>query len=267
MEQISNDEWFEANLNPDQYRTKLGIHIPDLPPDEVQVRFTGRQGRENLQHAFDFYNFVLAHMPDLTMNKYDVLDFGGGWGRVLRFFLREFQPERLTMVDCLTDAVECARSLNSPFTIIHSNVNPPLPLTEDSVGLCYAFSVFSHLAEQQSCDWLRHFANLLVPGGKLFLTTRGKSQIAYLELLVQTDSPNPLLNVLPGPEVIRDHYEKGVFQFYPAAGGGELTQDFYGETWIPREWFEERYISLGFSACDFYEEFQTIDQCVFVLTK
>ena len=73
--------------------------------------------------------------------------------------------------------------------------------------------------------------------------------------------------MLPSPEIIREEYEKGVFQFYSAAGGGELTEDFYGETWIPREWLEERYISLGFSACDFYTEFKTIDQCVFVLTK
>jgi len=267
MEQISDDEWFEANLNPHEYRAKLNIQIPDLPPDEVQVRFTGRQGAENLQHAFDFYKFVIAHLPDLAMDKYDILDFGGGWGRVLRFFLREFQAERLIMVDCLTEAVECARSLNSPFNIIHSHVNPPLQLTEGSIGLCYAFSVFSHLAEQQCCNWLRHFANLIIPRGKLFLTTRGKSQIDYLEVLDQTDSPNPLLKLLPRPEIIRDLYEKGAFQFYPAAGGGELTQDFYGETWIPREWMEERYISLGFSACDFYTEFQTVDQCVFVLTK
>ena len=267
MEQISNDEWFEANLSPHEYRAKLGVPIPDLPLDEVQVRFTGRQGRENLQHAFDFYKFVLDQLPDLVVNKYDVLDFGGGWGRVLRFFLREFQPERLIMVDCLTEAVKCARDLNSPFNIIHSQVNPPLPLTKGSIGLCYAFSVFSHLAERQCCDWLRHFADLLVPGGKLIITTRGSSQIDYTEHLERTNTPFFLAPFLPKAEVIRREYEQGVFQFYPVDGGGELTVDFYGETWIPKQWLESRYVSFGFSACDFYTEFQTVDQCVFVLTK
>jgi len=267
MEQISNDEWFEANIHPDLYRQKLGIQIPGLPPDEVQLGFTGRQGRANLQLAFDFYKFVLARLPDLAIDKYDVLDFGGGWGRILRFFLREFQAERLIMVDCMTQAVECARGLNSPFNIIHSNVNPPLPLKEGSIGLCYAFSVFSHLAEQQCCDWLRYFASLLAPGGKLFVTTRGKSQIDYLAALAQAGSPIPLLDWLPSPDIIREEYEKGVFQFYPGGGGGELTNDFFGETWIPRKWLEERYVSLGFRTCEYYPEFETVDQCVFILEK
>jgi hypothetical protein len=267
MEQISDYEWLEANLDPAAYRTRLGIQIPDLPPDEVQLRFAGRLGRANLQHAFDFYKFVLAHLPKLRRDRYNILDFGGGWGRVLRFFLREFPAERLILADCLTDAVEYARSLNSSFNIIHSDVNPPLSLAGGSIGLCYSFSVFSHLAERSCADWLCHFAQLLVPGGNLIITTRGKAQIEYLETLAQADSPNPLLALLPSPEIIRKRYEQGFFQFYPAGGGGELTPDFYGETWIPRKWLEDRYASLGYSACQYYPEFETVDQCVFVLTK
>ncbi len=266
-EEISDHEWFEANLDPRGYRAKLGIRIPNLPPDDVQRSFTGNQGRGNLEQAFDFYKFVLAHLPDGVLDKHDILDFGGGWGRVLRFFLREFEPDRLIMVDCLTEAVKWARSLDSPFKVIHTNAFPPLPLAERSVGLCYAFSVFSHLAEQPCCDWLRHFANLLVPGGKLFLTTRGQAQINYLVKLTREGSSNPVLKTLPHPDVIRDRLSKGVFQFYPGGGGRELTHDFFGETWIPRKWMEERYASFGFRTCEFYPEFQSVYQCVFVLQK
>lgn len=271
MEQISDHEWFEANLNPrlyrEIYRARLGFDLPDMPPDEIQWRFTGRSGRENLQQAFDFYKFVLANLPKHSMDEYSLLDFGGGWGRILRLFLREFKPERLILVDCLSDAVEQARSLNYPFNIIHSRVNPPLPLEKSSIGGCYAFSVFSHLSESACNNWLRHFADLLVPGGKLIITTRGESHINYLEASLKTDSPNQLLDFLPAPEIIRNEYERGVFQFYPVGGGGELSKDFYGESWIPRQWLEERHVSLGFSACEFHREFKAVDQCVFVLTK
>lgn len=267
MEHISDYEWFEANLNPQEYRSLLDIAIPDLPSDEVQLRFTGRTGRENLQQAFDFYKFVLANVPEHGMDQQSVLDFGGGWGRILRFFLREFSAERLFLADCLTAAIECARSLNAPFNIIHSHVNPPVTLSEGTIAVCYAFSVFSHLSEQQSCDWLRHLAHLLVPGGKLVITTRGNSQIEYIEALEQTNTPYALAPLLPKAAAIRKQYEQGLFQFYPVGGGGELSKDIFGETWIPRRWLDERYISLGFSSCDFHTEFQTIDQCVFVLTK
>jgi SAM-dependent methyltransferase len=267
MEQISDHEWFEANLHPHAYRAKLGIRIPDLPPDEIQLRFSGRAGRENLQHAFDFYKFVLANLPEQDLEARRLLDFGGGWGRILRFFLREFPAEHLVLADVLKDAVECARSLNPPYEIIHNQVNPPLPIEEGSLGICYAFSVFSHLSEQYCSDWLRHLAHLLAPGGRLIITTRGKAQIDYLETLERTNTPYHLASLLPRAEAIRKEYERGVFQFYPAGGGGELTQDFYGETWIPRRWMEERHVSFGYSACDFYPEFKTVDQCVFVLTK
>lgn len=267
LKQILDHEWFEANLNPQKYRSILDIGIPDLPSDEVQFRFTGRTGRENLQQGFEFYKFILANLPEYGMDRQSVLDFGGGWGRILRFFLRDFPADRLFLVDCLTAAIECARSLNAPFNIIHSQVNPPLPFQESTIGVCYAFSVFSHLAEQQCCDWLRHFAHLLVPGGKLVITTRGKSQIDYIETLEQTNTPYAIAELLPKGAAIRKDYEQGVFQFYPVGGGGELSKDIFGETWIPRRWLEERYVSLGFSACDFYTEFQTIDQCVFVLTR
>jgi len=265
--QISNDEWFEANLNPFEYRSSLGIAIPNLPSDEVQRRFNGRAGRENLQQAFDFYKFILANTPERGMDRQRVLDFGGGWGRVLRFFLREFPPESLSLADCLTAAIECAQSLNTPFNIIHNQVNPPLPLQENTIAVCYAYSVFSHLPERQCCNWLRHLGDLLVPGGKLIITTRGLSHVDYIEKLEQMNTPYHLAPYLPKPAAIRKEYAKGVFQFYPMQGGGELSEDVFGETWITKRWLQERYLSLGFSACRFYTEFKTVDQCVFVLTK
>jgi SAM-dependent methyltransferase len=263
---ISKFEWFEANLNPEANRSALGISIPDLPPDEVQLRFTGRTGSQNLQQAFDFYEFILANLPEHGRDQQRVLDFGGGWGRILRFFLREFPAERLFLVDCLTAAIECARSLNAPYNIVHSQLDPPLPFPEASFGVCYAFSVFSHLSERGSESWLRHLGDLLIRGGKLIFTTRGKIQINNLEEMIRTN-PTHQLTLLPQPETIRQEYEKGVFQFYPVGGGGELSKEVFGETWIPKCWLEERYRSLGFSSCDFYTEFKTVDQCVFVLTK
>ena len=263
MESISDQKWLEANLNP-ALPVARQLAIPDLPPEEVQLRFTGRTGQANLQQAFDFYRFVLANMPERGIGHQRLLDFGGGWGRVLRFFLREFPPDQLVLADCLSDAIQCARSLHSPFTTIHNGVYPPLPFPKRSVGLCYAFSVFSHLPERLCCDWLQYLATLLHPGGRLIITTRGRAQIDYLESLERANAPHPRL---PAAATIRQALEDGIFQHFPVGGGGELAEDLFGETWIPKSWMEERYRSLGFSECSYFAEFTTVDQCGFLLTS
>jgi SAM-dependent methyltransferase len=261
----SNDRlWLDANLNPKAGRAEFDINIPLLPTEEIQKRFTGRHGRANLEQAFDFYKFVLSHMPLESRGRLRVVDFGGGWGRILRFFLREFPADSLVLFDCLTDAIECARSLESPYPVFKNGPEPPLPLERGCADCCYAFSVFSHLSEPACSSWLAAISEVLVPGGKFIFTTRGQSQIHHLRKL----SPgNALAAVLPHPDKIQQLYDAGEFQFYPTGGGGELTDNFYGEAWVTRQWIEDHYRSLGFSRYEFHNEFATIDQCVFVMTK
>jgi hypothetical protein len=261
MTSISDTHWLKANLDPAAGRAELGIRIPDLPPDDVQVRFTGRSGRANLEQAFEFYRFVLTHLPREQRGRFRLIDFGGGWGRVLRFFLRDYPAERFILFDCLTDAVECARSLKPPYAVLQNGVAPPLPLEAACADCCYAFSVFSHLSERACAGWLSHLGELLVPNGRLIFTTRG---IRHIEFLRHSGSPS---GRLPHPDELERRYAAGEFQFYPTGGGGELTDDFYGEAWITERWMDNSCRTLGFRRSEFVPEFGTVDQCVFVLTK
>ena len=283
MNSISDEQWFAANLNPGNNST--GILLPGLPSEAVQLRFTGAHGKANLQQAFDFYKFVCQHMPRQNVGRLRLIDFGGGWGRVTRFFLRDIPEDQLVLVDCLTDAVECAKSLNPPFEVIHSDVNPPLPFSKSVTDCCIAFSVFSHLSEAACLDWLSHLGELLTPGGKLVFTTRGPAHIESIRSIrlrekkaqrwsirnllqkKQKLAPHNLVTKLPHPDQIEHLYKESQFQFYPTGGGGELQESFYGETWIPEKWIAERYTSLGFEKYQFFPEFASVNQCVFVLTK
>jgi SAM-dependent methyltransferase len=272
----SDEQWFSANLHPQDGRKDCQIQIPQLPAATVQIRFTGMHGRKNLRQAFDFYKFVLEHMPVSATGRYRLADFGGGWGRVTRFFLREVPSDKIVLLDCLTDAVDCARSLDPPFDVVHTDVMPPLTLAAASTDCCIAFSVFSHLGEQACFSWIQHLGEILVPGGKLIFTTRGKWQLrrlrlhkrlAYIYKLFRRGNAHDLITSHATLAQIEQRYDDGIFQFFPTGGGGELTDDFYGETWIPEKWMKERYRSLGFSRCEFFLESGTVTQCAFVLTK
>ena len=278
MNSLSDPQWLAANLDPSTYRGTAAIDIPGLPPADVQIRFTGMHGATNLGQAFDFYKFVLQHMPAASVGRYRLIDFGGGWGRVTRFFLREVDASQLLLLDCLSDAVECARSLSPPFDVVQTNAQPPLPpqLEEATADCCIAFSVFSHLSEKACFDWIQHLGELLLPGGTLIFTTRGKWQIERFRLhkrlgfiykLFRRGSVLEKITSRATLDQVAQRYGDGEFQFFPTGGGGELTDDFYGETWMPETWMRERYRSLGFSRCEFFPEQSTITQCTFVLTK
>jgi hypothetical protein len=279
---ISDNQWLEFNLKPET----SPIRLPSLPPDAVQLRFTGRAGRQNLQQAFEFYRFIIERLPSKMEAKYNILDFGGGWGRILRFFLKDFPADKLLLADCLTDAIEHAKGLNPPFKIIQNDIKPPLPIDNDSVDVAYAFSVFSHLSEKAARNWITDIGLRLVSGGKLFITTRGKDHLAGVRhmksqtpgtveklkslarrALGKSDHVEAIRTRLPSAGTIEQLLNEGIFQFYPTGGGGELSDSFYGEAWMPERWVREKCKSLGFSSYEFQPESAGIDQCVIVLTK
>ena len=116
---------------------------------------------------------------------------------------------------------------------------------------------------------MSHLGETLVNGGKLIITTRGLSQVAYLRALHAAAGPlDSFAAMLPSPDVVERRYRNGDFQYYPlGGGGGELTDDFYGESWIAESWMKERYRRLGFSRYEFLPESGVMDQCTFILTK
>lgn len=96
------------------------------------------------------------------------------------------------------------------------------------------------------------------------LTTRGHDFMNGLETLRREKPTSYLTELLPPPEELFDRYEKGQYQFYPTGGGGELSSDFYGESIIPRSYFDDHY---GSGLIDFTEKVPYVDQAVVVLQK
>src|SRR3954471_22838053 len=83
--------------------------LPDLPQDDVQERFTGNIGDHTLKEGWQFSTFVrdiAARHLGRPMSDLDVLDFGCGWGRISRFFIKDVAPDRLWGIDPLEPAID-----------------------------------------------------------------------------------------------------------------------------------------------------------------
>jgi len=111
---------------------------------------------------------------------------------------------------------------------------------------------------------LDYLITCLRPGGHLVITTRGHQFIDGLKRRHSEGIVDDLTKNLPNPEEVSARYAKGEFQFYPTGGGGELDSDFYGETLIPRVYFEKKY---GSQLVNFTEDVENVDQAVVALRK
>jgi hypothetical protein len=267
------EDRFELQFDPKLALEKYRIALPSLPSDDVQVGFTGLSGRQNLRQAFSFYRYVRSACSLAETSRPHVLDFGGGWGRVSRFFLRDTIPERVYVAETRDYAIACLRDTGACYSIIHNQPRPPILGLPEKLDLVFAYSVFSHLSEEYFRDWTNYLLSILRPGGYLAFTSRGQFFIRHLEHLHKsTDKPHAMLEEhirrlreqMPEPDEIRRRYLDGEFQFYPIGGSEELTPNFFGEAFIPKGYVEQHFPGL---LVDFSEDVPSVDQSVMILRK
>ena len=134
-------EWYWFNVYGDRTFRSLRGYLPSLPPEELQVRFTGSHGEQTLREAFSFYR-VVSQAASSSRPKV-AMDFGCGWGRMTRFFIKDFPKDKLFGVDPLSEVIEASRATNPWATFEEIDLRPPINLPSSSVDLIFAFSVFS----------------------------------------------------------------------------------------------------------------------------
>lgn len=124
------------------------------------------------------YDAIAANVPLEEIDA--VLDFGCGCGRVLRYWQNHTGTAAGSDRDA--GAVEWCRD-HLPFAEVDRNgLAPPLAYADESFDLVYALSVFTHLTEELQTAWRDELRRVLRPGGRLLLTTHGRSYVPRLEL-------------------------------------------------------------------------------------
>jgi len=125
-----------------------------------------------------------------------VLDFGIGWGRLARLWLKYGGPDRLDGCDAWDESLEKARDCGLRNHLVRSDpLLETLPFDEASFDIVWAFSVFTHLSPEAMLHGLTGLAKMLKPSGTLIFTVRPHS---YWDL----ETPQQLMtNAQPGEMV------------------------------------------------------------------
>jgi SAM-dependent methyltransferase len=151
-----------------------------MPAEDVQLMFTGSKGRPVMKEGFNAYRLFRdtyeQHVGPIARAD-AILDFGCGWGRIIRFFLKDVDPSALRGVDPVGDMIELCRQQNRWCNFETIPSKPPTAFKDDTFDLIYSFSVFSHLSEEMHQSWLVELSRILKPGGLLLATTRGRDFI------------------------------------------------------------------------------------------
>lgn len=249
----SDDFWFWLFTNGYDQHAAVRELLPGMPDTQTQLNFTGRSGHSALSDGFAIYQLIKKLSNQYARDVNDaqaILDFGCGWGRIIRFFSKDLDESKIFGIDCYDEMITLCRSQNIRANFQTINPMPPTNFSEGMFDLIYLYSVFSHLSEEAHLAWIQEFSRILKPGGIVIASTRPRSFIEYcVKVAKKKDIPNwergTAVSFTNHQDALRD-YDAGKFIHCPTGGGGVLDKSFFGETCISKQYVEKvwsRYFS------------------------
>lgn len=248
LRQLSLDEFGEvlSALPSDQF-PNISTLLPSQTPDSIQQMWTGNTGDALLTQSLYFVNtLVTNYVTEVgrSIEHADVLDFGCGWGRLLRLMLYYCDTNKLFGCDAWDGSLVHARAANIPVTLARSEASPSeLPFPGQAFDLIYAFSVFTHLPEAKAQACLAAIRKHMKPDGLLVATVRP------VEFWTAANQPS-----LSGadPSLLAERHRKEGFAFHPAK-----SDPTWGDASISREYLSRlpgwRVVRMGRSLVDPYQ--------------
>lgn len=220
---------------PSYYRRRRPDDV--LPEPNRMLRVAGYLSPESFYlhgyNAFQNFDNALRATVGRGMGEFPkILDWGCGCGR-LAIHLRDLKGVELTGVDVDADDIEwCKQHL--PFGQFQTiKPRPPMPLSPESFDLVIGVSVFTHVPEQLSFEWLAELRRVAKKGAILLLTFNSNAAIA----LLGHDLPSRHLRT-----VLR----KGFLDLTSAALGDSLDEANYYRDILHRDFYVKRHWSKFF---------------------
>lgn len=248
--------------------------LPPFPPAEVQERLHGTTFERAMSGALALRHFTLRYVRRVLETpvapEMKLLDFGCGWGRLLRVFLKEFRAENLFGTDVDPEVIRLARELLPEVRFARNDRLPPLPYPDASFDVVIANSVFSHLAERNFLLWMEELRRVLKPGRALVFTSWGRGLLAMAKEVFETGQrrygwQRNILNGFGSLQEIEARWSSGTFVFAGTGGGEHLPPEDFGIAMVTRPYFEKHV--AGFALRDFLDDPRQFSQAVFFAQK
>ena len=157
-----------------------------IPPAKLRYRVHGDLSQKTFLNvgrriAKDIRTCVESVGGDWTSFN-DVLDFGCGSARVIRYFLADKTEANFTGIDINQELINwCSAHINGVnWRVVPTH--PPSEFGDNSFDLIYGISVFTHLDRELQALWLEELARIIRPGGLILLTVLGSAYVNHINL-------------------------------------------------------------------------------------
>jgi SAM-dependent methyltransferase len=237
---------------------ELSKLLPPMPPDDVQESWAGASGYVLMRLTLNFarmvgYNYFLLSGRVLEQRR--ILDFGCGWGRIMRLMSYYSDPALIYGCDPWDRSIELCRNDRVLATLALSDYLPErLPFDGQRFDLIYSFSVFTHLSERAASMALSALTKAMHDHSVLVVTIR---PVEYWDIHSATSAEEK--------DALRERHATRGFAYWPHnrdAIDGDVT---YGDTSMSIEYLAQKVPGLRLRKVE-----RTIDdpyQLVLFLTK
>lgn len=174
---ISLDKFGLLLLDVPSAYPNIKAFFPSMASDEVQDSWTGNHGKVLLGQSLAFMKNVLSGYYEITgrdIQDARVLDFGCGWGRLLRLLYKYVSYEQIYGIDPWYKSIDHCRDQGIKGNLAISDYVPRTIPFDVQFDLIYAFSVFTHLSAKTCAVSLSTLRKYIADNSLLVITIRPK---------------------------------------------------------------------------------------------
>ncbi len=225
--------------------------LPRMASNEAQEAWTGSSGHVLLKQSISFVRIVTTAYANLTgraLSDANVLDFGCGWGRLVRLLYKYVPSGQIYGVDPMEASLQQCREAGLRGHFLKSDYIPralPTP-TGLRFDFIFAFSVFTHLSEKVARIALNTLAEHLSDEGLLALTIRPREYWPFIAAHSGSFDEQKI-------EELLDLHDRLGFAFAPHQGQkieGEVT---FGDTSMTLEYLRSACPQLKLAGLEWSE--------------
>ena len=210
---------------PDSQYPNLSRLLPRMAAVDIQNTWTGDSGMRLLGQSLSFMRLlesISTRESGRSLQGRRILDFGCGYGRLMRLLYYHTDPANVVGVDAWEQSLEICRKDGLLGTFVKSD-DVPRDLGVGGVDLAFSYSVFTHLSEEAFLATLAAVRETLAPAGLFVFTIRPVEFWRYIESV----------KGLGIAEEMEARHQRSGFAFHP------LNSPTFGEASIATTYLEQ----------------------------